>query len=44
MLKKHGELPQSIEAYNLADRILADYVDFLILASAETALHPRSAT
>lgn len=30
VLKAHGELPQSIEGYNQADWILADYGDFLV--------------
>ena len=29
-LKKHGELPSSVEGYNQAEWILADYGDFLV--------------
>ena len=29
-LKKHGELPLSLEGYNQAEWILADYGDFLV--------------
>jgi ribosome-associated protein len=29
-LKQHGELPLSLEGYNQAEWILADYGDFLI--------------
>ena len=29
-LKQHGELPSSLEGYNQADWILADYGDFLV--------------
>lgn len=36
-LKEHGELPQSLEGYNQAEWILADYGDFLVHVFSEKA-------
>jgi ribosome-associated protein len=36
-LKEHGELPHSIEGYNQAEWILADYGDFLVHIFSEKA-------
>ncbi|MEO7650272.1 MAG: ribosome silencing factor [Bryobacteraceae bacterium] len=37
VLKAQGELPQSIEGYNQADWILADYGDFLVHVFSDKA-------
>ncbi len=36
-LKEHGELPNSLEGYNQAEWILADYGDFLVHVFSEKA-------
>ena len=36
-LKEHGELPHSLEGYNQAEWILADYGDFLVHIFSEKA-------